>query len=209
MHLEATSIAKWQSSKEGHLGDMLKAIYRAFAAAKEQAPCLLFIDEFDSIGDRAKFPSRHADYSTNVVNALLECLDGIESREGVIVVGACNFPEKIDPALIRSGRLENHVYFPMPDANARAEILAFHLPSLAEDPALKEIAARLPGKSGADFERLAREARRIARREHRPVTIDDIRSKIAPLPALNFDHLLRIWEFALLSSRIRRCEQPS
>ncbi|KAA6489926.1 AAA family ATPase [Agrobacterium sp. ICMP 7243] len=192
MHLEATSIAKWQSSKEGHLGDMLKAMYRAFGAAKEQAPCLLFIDEFDSIGDRAKFPSRHADYSTNVVNALLECLDGTESREGVIVVGACNFPEKIDPALIRSGRLEKHVYFPMPDVNARAEILAFHLPSLAEDPALNKIAARLPGKSGADLERLAREARRVARRERRPITIDDIRSKIVPLPELNFEHLLRI-----------------
>lgn len=192
MHLEATSIAKWQSSRDGHLGDMLKAMYKAFGAAKENAPCLLFIDEFDSIGDRAKFPSRHADYSTQVVNGLLECIDGIEGREGVIVVGVCNFPEKIDPALIRSGRLEKHVYFPMPDAVARAEILAFHLPSLTEDPALKEIAARLPGKSGADLERLAREARRIARREHRPVTIDDIRSKIAPLPALNFDHLLQI-----------------
>ncbi len=192
MHLEATSVAQWQSSKDGHLGDMLKSMYKSFAAAREQAPCLLFLDEFDSIGDRAKFPSRHADYSTQVINGLLECIDGIEGREGVIVVGACNFPEKIDPALIRSGRLEKHVYFSMPDANARAEILAFHLPSLGKDPALKEIASRLPGKSGADLERLAREARRIARREHRSVTVDDIRSKIAPLPALNFDHLLQI-----------------
>lgn len=192
MHLEATSIAKWQSNKDGHLGDLLKAMYKCFAAAKENAPSLLFIDEFDSIGDRAKFPSRHADYSTQVVNGLLECLDGVEGREGVIVVGACNHPEKIDPALIRSGRLEKHVYFPMPDANARAEILAFHLPSLAEDPALNKIAARLPGKSGADLERLAREARRAARRERRPVTIDDIRKKIAPLPILNEGYQLHI-----------------
>lgn len=192
MHLESTSIAQWQSSKDGHLGDMLKAMYKSFAAARENAPCLLFIDEFDSIGDRAKFPSRHADYSTQVVNGLLECIDGIDGREGVIVIGACNYPQKIDPALIRSGRLEKHVHFPMPDSVARAEILAFHLPSLAEDSALHEIAARLPGKSGADLERLAREARRIARREHRSVTVDDIRSKIPPLPALNFDHLLQI-----------------
>ncbi|PDT30793.1 ATP-dependent Zn protease [Rhizobium sp. L9] len=192
MHLIATSISKWQSNGDGALGDMLKAMYRTFALAKENAPCLLFLDEFDSIGDRAKFPSRHADYSTHVVNGLLECLDGIEGREGVVVVGACNHPHRIDPALIRSGRLEKHVYFPLPDAQARAEILAFHTPSLAEHADLKEIAARLPGKSGADLERLSRDARRIARRERRSVTIDDLRGKIEPLPVLNEGYQLQI-----------------
>jgi ATP-dependent Zn protease len=192
MHLEATSISKWQSNKDGHLGDMLKALYRSFASAKENAPCLLFLDEFDSIGDRTKFDSRHSDYSIQVVNALLECLDGIEGREGVVVVGACNHPNRIDPALIRSGRLEKHVYFPLPNAEARAEILAFHLPSLAEHASLKEIAARLPGTSGADLERLSRDARRIARREYRPVTIDDLRRKIEPLPVLNEGYQLHI-----------------
>ncbi|NEJ94306.1 AAA family ATPase [Rhizobium ruizarguesonis] len=192
MHLEAASISKWQSSKDGCLGDMLKAMYQAFSAAKANAPCLLFIDEFDSIGDRAKFPSRHADYSTQVVNALLECLDGVEGRDGVVVVGACNNPERIDPALIRSGRLEKHVHFPLPNAEARTEILAFHLPSLAEHPSLKEIAARLPGMSGADLERLSRVARRIARREHRGVTIDDLQEKIEPLPVLNEGYQLHI-----------------
>ncbi|WP_327206166.1 AAA family ATPase [Rhizobium beringeri] len=192
MHLEATSISKWQSSKDGHLGDMLKAMYRSFASAKENAPCLLFLDEFDSIGDRTKFDSRHADYSVQVVNALLECLDGVEGREGVVVVGACNHPNRVDPALIRSGRLEKHVYFPLPNAEARAEILAFHLPSLAEHPSLKEIGARLPGMSGADLERLSRDARRIARREHRDVTIDDLREKIEPLPVLNEGYQLHI-----------------
>ncbi|MGO8174240.1 AAA family ATPase [Rhizobium ruizarguesonis] len=192
MHLEATSVSKWQSSKDGHLGDMLKAMYRSFASAKENAPCLLFLDEFDSIGDRTKFDSRHADYSVQVVNALLECLDGIEGREGVVVVGACNHPNRIDAALIRSGRLEKHVYFPLPNAEARAEILAFHIPSLAEHPSLKEIAARLPGKSGADLERLSRDARRIARREHRAVTIDDLRRMIEPLPVLNDGYQLHI-----------------
>lgn len=192
MHLVATSISKWQSSGDGALGDMLKAMYRTFASAKESAPCLLFLDEFDSIGDRANFPSRHSDYSTQVVNGLLECLDGIEGREGVVVVGACNHPQRIDPALIRSGRLEKRVYFPLPNAVARAEILAFHLPSLADHASLKEIAARLPGKSGADLERLSRDARRIARREHRDVTIDDLRGKIEPLPVLNEGYQLHI-----------------
>ncbi|MGV8939157.1 MAG: AAA family ATPase [Allorhizobium sp.] len=183
LHLEATSIPKWQSFKDGDLGDMLKAMYQAFASAKENAPSLLFIDEIDAIGDRAKFPSRHETYSITVVNALLECLDGIADREGVIVVGACNFPERIDPALLRSGRLEKHVLFPLPDVTARGEILAFHLPSLSEEPELKKIGAHLPGRSGADLERLAREARRIARRENRPVTIADVKARITvPAP---------------------------
>jgi len=192
LHLEATSIPKWQAFKDGDLGDMLKAMYQAFNSAKENSPCLLFLDEFDAIGDRAKFPSRHETYSTTVVNAMLECLDGTEGREGVIVVGACNFPEKIDPALLRSGRLERHVLFSLPDATARGEILEFHLPMLAGDTALKEIGARLPGKSGADLERLAREARRIARKEGRDVNISDVRSQVQVPPPLDAKTLYRV-----------------
>ncbi|MBY3441749.1 AAA family ATPase [Rhizobium laguerreae] len=192
LHLEATSIPKWQAFKDGDLGDMLKAMYQAFNAAKENAPCLLFLDEFDAIGDRAKFPSRHETYSTTVVNALLECLDGTEGREGVIVLGACNYPDRIDPALLRSGRLEKHVRFPLPDATARGEILAFHLPSLSGDAALREIAARLPGKSGADIERLARESRRLARKENRDVNISDVRSQVQVPPPLDAKTLYRV-----------------
>ncbi|MBB2713314.1 AAA family ATPase [Rhizobium sophoriradicis] len=192
LHLEATSIPKWQAFKDGDLGDMLKAMYQAFNAAKENAPCLLFLDEFDAIGDRAKFPSRHETYSTTVVNALLECLDGTEGREGVIVLGACNYPERIDPALLRSGRLEKHVRFPLPDATARGEILEFHLPNLAGDAALKEIGARLPGKSGADLERLAREARRTARKETRDVNISDVRAQIQVPSPLDAKTLYRV-----------------
>ncbi|MBY5516168.1 AAA family ATPase [Rhizobium leguminosarum] len=192
MHLEAASVAQWQSFKDGDLGDLLKAMYKAFDAAKENAPSLLFIDEIDAIGDRAKFPARHETYSTTVVNALLECLDGTVDREGVIVIGACNFPERIDPALLRSGRLEKHIHFPMPDAASRAEILAFHLPTLAADASLKEIGTRLPGKSGADLERLGREARRRARREKRDVTILDLKAVIRPTPPLDAKTLYRV-----------------
>ncbi|SCX28098.1 ATP-dependent zinc metalloprotease FtsH 2 [Agrobacterium sp. DSM 25558] len=192
IHLEATSVAKWQSFKDGDLGDMLKAMFTAFDAAKENAPALLFIDEIDAIGDRSNFPSRHQTYSTTVVNALLECLDGIESREGVIVVGACNYPQMIDAGILRSGRLEKHVEFPLPDANARAGILAFHLPTLASEPALKKIADRLPGKSGADLERLCRDARRSARKAGRSVVIGDLSRVIETPQPLTFEQLFKI-----------------
>ncbi|MGO7586649.1 AAA family ATPase [Rhizobium ruizarguesonis] len=192
LHLEATSISQWQSSGDGHLGDMLKAMFRSFAAAKENSPSILFIDEIDGIGDRRKFPARHSDYSTQVVNALLEALDGVEQREGVIVLAACNHPEKIDQAVVRGGRLEKHIHFALPDAVSRAEILEFHLPALADHPKLKEIAARLPGKSGADLEMLARHARRRARQENRSVKVDDLQASIEPLPALDSDYQFQV-----------------
>lgn len=187
VHLEATSMSQWQSFKDGALGDMLKAMFQSFATAKENAPSILFIDEIDGIGDRRKFPARHADYSTQVVNGLLEALDGVEQREGVIVLAACNHPDKIDHAVVRGGRLEKHLYFGLPDADGRAEILEFHLPSLADQAGLKEIAARLPGKSGADLEMLARHARRRARQGNREVTVADLQGSIEPLPALDSD----------------------
>lgn len=192
IHLEATSVSRWQSNRDGALGDMLNAMYKSFAVAKASAPAMLFIDEFDSIGDRNKFPARHVNYSTQVVNALLECLDGVEGHEGVIVLAACNNPDRIDPALLRGGRLEKHIFFPLPDAEARAAILSHYLPSLAQNPVLKEIAARLPEKSGADLERLSREARRAARKERRSINIDDVRAMVEPPPALNDGHQYRI-----------------
>lgn len=192
LFLEATSVSRWQGNRDGALGDMLNAMYKSFAKAKASAPAMLFIDEFDSIGDRNKFPGRHVDYSTQVVNALLECLDGVEGHEGVIVVAACNKPSRIDPALLRGGRLEKHIFFPLPDANARAAILAYYLPQLAAEPTLKEIAARMPDKSGADLERLSREAKRAARKEKRPITIDDVVSGMERFPTLNGGQLYRI-----------------
>src|SRR3546814_18477765 len=69
-------------------------------------PVSLFIDEIDSFGDRNSFSHDNRDYSIQVVNAFLELLDGIQSREGVVVVGATNNPDRIDPAIKRSGRLD-------------------------------------------------------------------------------------------------------
>jgi ATP-dependent Zn protease len=173
-HLVASSVSKWQSNRDGALGDMLNAMYKSFAEAKNNAPSLIFIDEVDSVGDRARFPARHANYSTQVVNGLLEAIDGVEGRAGVIVMGACNFPEKIDPAILRSGRLEKHVHFPLPDAEGRAQILAHYVPTLKSEPGLKEVAAHLPGYSGADLERLARRARRKARTADRDLLLSDL-----------------------------------
>lgn len=124
--LLVTSVASWL--EPGYLGDVLKRMSKAFELARENAPVILFVDEIDNIGSR--FGGRreqHDDYWRSLINRLLELLDGTAKTDGVIVVAATNLPEKIDPALLRSGRLEKHVAIPLPDLGALTGILAHHL----------------------------------------------------------------------------------
>ncbi|MGQ3076582.1 MULTISPECIES: AAA family ATPase [Rhizobium/Agrobacterium group] len=127
--LLATSVADWL--EPGFLGDVLQRMSGAFAFAAEKAPSILFIDEIDNIGSRQTSAANrsHDDYWTSMINRMLELLDGASRLEGVIVIGATNLPERIDPALLRSGRLETHIPIPMPDTNALVGILATHLGS--------------------------------------------------------------------------------
>ena len=121
------SFADWQSEKEGHLGDMLRAMRECFDRARAQAPCVLFLDELDSVGDRRTFPDRHKTYSSQVVNGLLQHLDGAVSREGVVVCGATNLPGDIDPAVLRPGRLERVIHIDLPDVDDLIGMLRTHL----------------------------------------------------------------------------------
>ena len=120
----ATSVSQWL--EPGYLGDVLKTMTSAFDAAKAQSPCLLFIDELDNIGTRGR-SGQHSDYWDSLINRMLELLDGSNQREGIIIVGATNHPGRIDPALLRSGRLEKHVVIPPPDTDTLADILLQHL----------------------------------------------------------------------------------
>lgn len=175
-HLVAASVARWQAT--GHLGDLLKAMRKDFAAARKNAPSILFIDEFDSIGDRARFSDHHASYSIQVVNGLLECIDGLDDREGVIIVGACNHSEGIDPALLRSGRLDRQIDIPLPDETARRAILRVHQPDALDDDVVEQVASVTDGWSGADLEALCRRSRRRARKGRRAVVLDDFMAEL-------------------------------
>lgn len=224
--LIATSVTQWQAT--GHLGDLLAAMRRSFAEARDQAPSILFLDELDSVGVRAEFGGDNRNYGIQVVNGLLECLDGVESREGIVVVGACNDPATIDPAVLRAGRLDRMIEIPLPDQAARAAILRVHLGRDAERierlqgaasqavnrkpvnresdkassgamdrtdiPILDRVAARIVGASGADIERMVRDARRIARRARRSLEADDLLS-LAPPPLRLSDE--ERWRFAV------------
>ncbi len=93
-------------------------MFKAFETARKSAPSILFVDEIDSFTDREDDNGHNGSYVRQVINAFLECLDGTVDREGVVVIGACNNPAVIDPAILRSGRLDNHVRLPLPDAEA-------------------------------------------------------------------------------------------
>ncbi|KRE13887.1 hypothetical protein ASE63_17925 [Bosea sp. Root381] len=175
-HLVVGSIARWQA--RGHLGDLLKAMRAAFDEAKQRAPAIVFIDEIDAVGSREDFRGHSAQYSTEVVAGLLECIDGVEGRAGVIVVGVCNHPHKLDPALIRPGRLDRHVRIPLPDTVAREGILRFHLAGDLAGHDVGPVVRRTEGWSGAGLEKVVREARRIARRERRAVSSSDLEASL-------------------------------
>ncbi|MGK5518379.1 AAA family ATPase [Micromonospora sp. URMC 107] len=155
----AELLSKW-------VGESERAVRELFRRAREAAPTLIFLDEVDAL---APVRGQASDGGTTdrVVAALLTELDGVETLRNVVVVGATNRPDLVDPALLRPGRLERLVYVPPPDGPARAEILrasARNVP-LAPDVDLAELGGELEGFSAADCAALVREAALAAMRE--------------------------------------------
>jgi ATP-dependent Zn protease len=178
----ATSLGQWQAN--GHLGDLLKAMRGDFNRAKEATPCILFVDELDSFGDRNSFSHDQKDYSIQVVNAFLEHLDGLDGREGVVIIGATNDIERIDPAILRPGRLNRHVAIPLPAATDRIAILQQHLGQTLPRKNHPRLMAATNGFSGADLAKVARDAKRLARRASRDVAVADIMKSLPEMVAI-------------------------
>jgi transitional endoplasmic reticulum ATPase len=148
------------------VGESERAVRELFRRAAEAAPALVFLDEVDALAPR-RGQSSDSGVADRVVAALLTELDGVEPMRDVVVLGATNRPELIDPALLRPGRLERLVYVPPPDAGARGDILraAARNTPLAEDVELTALADDLDGYSAADCAALIREAALTAMRE--------------------------------------------
>jgi hypothetical protein len=174
------SIASWQASGTGHLGDMLSAMRRCFRDARAAAPCILFIDELDSVGNRETFDPRARDYWVMVMNALLEEIDGAEARAGVVIIAATNRPEAIDPALLRPGRLDRMIEIPLPDSKALVAILQHHLADdlRAGDAELAPLVNLATGATGAHAEQWVRGMRRRAREAKRAPCLADLEAEI-------------------------------
>jgi transitional endoplasmic reticulum ATPase len=155
----AELLSKW-------VGESERAVRELFRRAREAAPTLVFLDEVDAL---APIRGQGTDGGTTdrVVAALLTELDGVESLRNVVVIGATNRPDLVDPALLRPGRLERLVYVPPPDSQARGEILKAASKSvpLAGDVDLGKLAVELDDFSAADCAALVREAALAAMRE--------------------------------------------
>jgi|HubBroStandDraft_4_1064222.scaffolds.fasta_scaffold56539_1 cell division protease FtsH len=144
-----------------------------FEQARKRAPAIIFIDEIDAIGQRRAGSGAVVsnDEREQTLNQLLAEMDGFEPSAGVVVLGATNRPEVLDPALLRPGRFDRQVTIPLPNVFERSAILAVHVKDkkLAPDVDLNAVARGTPGFSGADLANLANEAAINAVRGHRDV----------------------------------------
>jgi len=152
-------LSKWYGESEKKLAEL-------FSLARASAPSILFFDEIDSLA-RSRDSYSSDDVAPRLLSILLSEIDGLESSDGVIVVGSTNIPEVLDPALLRPGRFDQVIYVPPPDEEAREEIFRIHTRNvpLDYDVDFKTLARMTEGYSGADIEAICQEvARRVARR---------------------------------------------
>ena len=141
-----------------------------FKVAKENSPCIIFIDEIDAVGRQrgAGLGGGH-DEREQTLNQLLVEMDGFTGNMGIIIMAATNRPDVLDPALLRPGRFDRQITISLPDMRGRAAILKVHARNKKIDPKinLDEFANRIPGFSGADIENLLNEAALLAARDNR------------------------------------------
>jgi len=146
-------MGKYYGESEGRLRSV-------FEDAQAHAPAIIFIDEIDAIAPKREEMGGERQVERRVVAQLLSLLDGLESRGQVVVIGATNIPNSLDPALRRPGRFDREISIPIPDKNGRFEVLQIHTRGmpLAEDVSIGKLAEITHGFVGADLEALAREA---------------------------------------------------
>jgi len=181
----AASVTGWQAA--GHLGDHIRAIRATFAEARRYAPSILFLDEIDGLGSREHLSGHNAQYQTEVINAVLEQMQGMDSNAPVFVIAATNLPERVDPALRRAGRLDRVVQIPYPASKALSAMYAEMVDMQRARCPLGEIDFVLLGRlslglTGADVELIVRGAARRARRAQRAMLTEDLIAEITHKP---------------------------
>ena len=146
-------LSKWYGESE-------QQIARLFTRARAVAPCVVFIDEIDSLVPARGSGQGEPQVTGRVVNTLLAEMDGLEELQSVVVIGATNRPTLVDPALLRPGRFDELVYVGTPDKKGREHILGIHTHDmpLAEDVDLADVAAKTERFTGADLEDVVRRA---------------------------------------------------
>ncbi len=163
-------LSKW-------VGESEKAVRETFKKARQAAPTVIFFDEIDAMVPKRGMRSAGSQVGERVISQLLTELDGLEELENVIVIGATNRPDLVDPALLRPGRFDRVMMVGAPDMEARKEIFRIHTERvpLSDDVDLEDYARRTEGYSGADISAVCREAAMLALRED--VETDEVKKK--------------------------------
>jgi transitional endoplasmic reticulum ATPase len=184
-----------------YVGESEKAVREFFKKARQVAPCILFFDEIDAIlGVRGMRDDTGV--SQRIVNQFLAELDGMQSLQNVLVIGATNRADIVDPAALRPGRFDSVVFVPPPDRDARLEILKVHTRKmpLATDVSLEKLADLTDGFSGADIENLVREAAMAAVRDDwkaKPVHMKHFKAALEETrPSISQEDVKRFLELA-------------
>ena len=158
-----------------------------FAQAQEKAPCIVFIDEIDTIGKKRDSGMMGGnDEREQTLNQLLTEMDGFDGKKGVVILAATNRPETLDPALLRPGRFDRQIHVGRPDVKGREEILKVHAKDKKLDASvnLKTVARSTAGFTGADLSNLLNEAAILAARADRPVlTMEDMNEALMKITA--------------------------
>jgi len=193
-------LSKWYGESE-------QQIARLFARARQVAPTVIFIDELDSLVPARGGSMGEPQVTERVVNTILAEMDGLESLNSVVLIGATNRPNLIDPALLRPGRFDELIYVPVPDEGGRLQILGIHTKAmpLASDVDLESLAARTERFTGADLEDLTRRAGLFALRgsiEAKQVTMADFEAGLAETRASVTEEMER--EYASMRDKLKQ-----
>ncbi len=193
------------------VGESERAIREVFRKARQAAPCVIFLDEIETLIPRRDMLDDSSGVAHRVTSTLLAEMDGIEELRDVIVIGATNRPDLMDPSALRPGRFDRLIYVPPPDEKGRYQVLRIYTRKmpLAEDVDLAKLAAMTEGYSGADLESLCREAGLAALRrspDAELVTWADFQEALKLVkPSIN-PQMLK--EYEKISEVLRSSERP-
>ncbi len=193
------------------VGESEKAIREVCRKARQAAPCVIFLDEIETIVPRKDILDDSSGVTHRVASQLLAEMDGIEELRDVIVIGATNRPDLMDPAILRPGRFDRLIYVPPPDEKSRLQILKIYTQKmpLAEDVSLEKLASMTEGYSGADLESLCREAGMAVLRRDRDaayVAWADFQEALKIVKPSISPSMLK--EYEKLSETLRTTEKP-
>jgi transitional endoplasmic reticulum ATPase len=182
------------------VGESERAVRKIFERARQVAPAIVFFDEIDAIAPARGYRHDTSGVTDRIVNQLLTEIDGIVPLQNVVVIGATNRPDILDPALLRPGRFDRVIYVPPPDKEARRQILEIHTRKvpLADDVDLDKLAEMTEGYTGADLEALVREAVMLKLRE---------KFEAGPVHMRHFEQALRKVPPSLTPEDVRRYER--